>query len=75
MDLAEGHSAALDCLPAEAPQRLSLTWQLPGTFRPGGRSGHGPASDRSILSTITDYRPDDAAISVADPTKTADCLG
>ena len=70
MDLAEGHRAALDCLLAEEPQRLTLNLG----------SGQGQsvlevvqameaASGHSIPYAITDRRPGDAAISVADPTK------
>lgn len=76
MDLAEGHRAALDCLLAEAPQLLTLNLG----------SGQGQsvlevvqameaASGRSIPYGITDRRPGDAAISVADSTKAAERLG
>ena len=76
MDLAEGHRAALDCLLAEAPQLLTLNLG----------SGQGQsvlevvqameaASGRSIPYAITDRRPGDAAISVADPSKAAQRLG
>ena len=75
MDLAEGHRAALDCLLAEAPQLLTLNLG----------SGQGQsvlevvqameaASGRSIPYTITDRRPGDAAISVADPSQAAERL-
>ena len=76
MDLAEGHRAALDCLLAEAPQLLTLNL--------GSGKGQSvlevvqameAASGRSIPYTITDRRPGDAAISVADPTKAAERLG
>ena len=59
MDLVEGHRAALDCLLAEAPQLLTLNL----------------GSVRSIPYGITDRRPGDAAISVADSTKAAERLG
>ena len=76
MDLAEGHRAALDCLLAEAPQLLTLNLG----------SGQGQtvlevvqameaASGRSIPYAITDRRPGDAAISVADPSQAAQRLG
>lgn len=59
MDLAEGHRAALDCLLAEAPQLLTLNL----------------GSGRSIPYVITERRPGDAAISVADPSQAAEGLG
>ena len=76
MDLAEGHRAALDCLLAEAAQLLTLNLG----------SGQGQsvlevvqameaASGRSIPYTVTERRPGDAAISVADPSKAAERLG
>ena len=76
MDLAEGHRAALDCLLAEASQFLTLNLG----------SGQGQsvlevvqameaASCRSIPYAITNRRPGDTAISVADPTKAAERLG
>ena len=76
MYLAEGHRAALDCLLAEAPQLLTLNLG----------SGQGQsvlevvqameaASNRAIPYAITDRRPGDAAISVADPTKADRRLG
>jgi UDP-glucose 4-epimerase len=76
MDLAEGHRAALDCLLAEEPQLLTLNLG----------SGQGQsvlevvqameaASGRSIPYAITDRRPGDAAISVADPSQAAQRLG
>ena len=76
MDLAEGHRAALDCLLAEAPQLLILNLS----------SGQGQsvlevvqameaASGRSIPYAISDRRPGDAAISVADPSQAAERLG
>ena len=75
MDLAEGHRAALDCLLVEEPQLLTLNLG----------SGQGQsvlevvqameaASGRSIPCAITDRRPGDAAISVADPSKAAERL-
>ena len=76
MDLAEGHRAALDCLLAEVPKLLTLNLG----------SGEGQsvlevveametASSRSIPYTITERRPGDAAISVANPSKAAEQLG
>ncbi len=76
MDLADGHLAALDCLLAEEPQLLTLNLG----------SGQGQsvlemvqameaASGCSIPYAITDRRPGDAAISVADPSKAAQRLG
>ena len=76
MDLAEGHHAALECLLAEAPQLLTLNLG----------SGQGQsvleavqametASGRSIPYAITDRRPGDAAISVADPDQALKKLG
>ena len=76
MDLAEGHRAALDCLLAEEPQLLTLNLG----------SGQGQsvlevvqameaASGRSIPYAITNRRPGDAAISVADPSQAAQRLG
>ena len=76
MDLAEGHRATLDCLLAEAPQLLTLNLG----------SGQGEsvlevvqameaASSRSIPYVITDRRPGDAAISVADPIQALQKLG
>ena len=70
IDLAEGHRAALDCLLGEAPQLLTLNL--------GSGKGQSvlevvqameAASGRSIPYAITERRPGDAAISVADPTK------
>ena len=71
---AEGHRDALDCLLAEAPQLLNLG------------SGQGQsvlevvqaieaASNRSIPYTITERRPGDAPISVADPSQALARLG
>lgn len=76
MDLAEGHLAALNCLLAEQPQPLTLNLG----------SGQGQsvlevvqameaASGRSIPCAITDRRPGDAAMSVADPSQAAQRLG
>ena len=76
MDLAEGHRAALDRLEAEQPQLLTLNLG----------SGQGQsvldvvhameaASGRSIPYAITERRPGDAAMSVADPSKAAERLG
>ena len=70
MDLAEGHRCALDCLLKEEPQLLTLNL--------GSGQGHSvldvvkameAASNRSIPYTITERRPGDAAISVADPSQ------
>ena len=69
MDLAEGHRCALDCLLEEKPQLLTLNL--------GSGQGHSvldvvkameAASNRSI-PRITERRPGDAAISVADPSQ------
>ena len=76
MDLAEGHKCALDCLLSEAPQLLTLNLG----------SGQGQsvldvvkameaASNRSIPYEITERRPGDAAISVADPSQALARLG
>ena len=76
MDLAEGHRYALDCLLEERPQLLTLNLG----------SGHGhsvlnvvkameAASNRSIPYVITERRPGDAAISVADPSLALRRLG
>ena len=76
MDLAEGHRCALDCLLSEEPQLLTLNLG----------SGQGQsvldvvkameaASNRSIPYTITNRRPGDAAISVADPSQAINRLG
>ena len=76
MDLAEGHKCALDCLLSEAPQLLTLNLG----------SGQGQsvldvvkameaASNRSIPYEITERRPGDAAISVADPSRALVRLG
>ena len=76
MDLAEGHKCALDCLLSEAPQLLT----------PNLGSGQGQsvldvvkameaASNRSIPYEITERRPGDAAISVADPSRALVRLG
>ena len=76
MDLAEGHRCALDCLLKEEPQLLTLNLG----------SGHGQsvldvvkameaASDRSIPYEITERRPGDAAISVADSSQALARLG
>ena len=76
MDLAEGHLAALNCLLAEQPQLLTLNLG----------SGQGQsvlevvqameaASGRSIPCAITDRRPGDAAMRVADPSQAAQRLG
>ena len=76
MDLAEGHLCALDCLLKEEPQLLTLNLG----------SGQGQSvldvvnameatSTRSIHYTITEQRPGDAAISVADPSQALARLG
>jgi len=76
MDLAEGHRCALDCLLREEPQLLTLNLG----------SGQGQsvldvvkemeaASNRSIPYAITERRPGDAAISVADPGQALARLG
>ena len=76
MDVAEGHSCALDCLLKGEPQLLSLNLG----------SGYGrsvlevvkameAASNRSIPYTITRRRPGDAAITVADPGQALKRLG
>ena len=76
MDLAEGHWCALDCLLKEEPQLLTLNLG----------SGQGQsvltvvkaieaASNRSTSHTITERRPGDAAISVADPSQALERLG
>ena len=76
MDLAEGHRCALDCLLKEEPQLLTLNLG----------SGQGQsvldvvkameaASNRSIPYAITERRPGDAAISVADPSQALKRLG
>ena len=75
MDLAEGHRCALNCLLEEAPQLLTLNL---GSGR--GQSvldvvkAMEVASNRSIPYAITERRPGDAAISVADPSKALACL-
>tara|TARA_B100000674_G_scaffold483657_1_gene487900 strand:+ start:1834 stop:2148 length:315 start_codon:yes stop_codon:yes gene_type:complete len=70
MDLAEGHGCALDCFQEETPQLLTLNL--------GSSQGQSvldvvkameAASNRSIPSAITERRPGDAAISVADPSQ------
>ena len=76
MDLSEGHRCALDCLLKEEPQLLLLNL--------GSGQGHSvldvvkameAASNRSIPYTITERRPSDAAISVADPSQALERLG
>ena len=76
MDLAEGHRFALDCLLREEPQLLTVNL--------GSGQGHSvldvvkamqAASNRSIPYTITERRPGDAAISVADPNQALERLG
>ena len=76
MDLAEGHRCALDCLLEEKPQLLTLNL--------GSGQGHSvldvvkameAASNRSIPYEITERRPGDAAISVADPSQALARLG
>jgi len=76
IDLAEGHRAALDGLLAEAPQLITLNL--------GSGQGRSvlevvqtmeAASGRSIPYAITERRPGDAAISVADLTKVSVRLG
>ena len=75
LDRAEGHRAALDCLLEEAPQLLKLNL--------GSGKGQSvlevvqameAASGRSISYAITQRRPGDAGISVADPSKAAQSL-
>jgi len=76
MNLAEGHRADLNCLLAEAPQLIILNL---GSGQ--GRSvlevleAMETASGRSIPYPITDRRPGDAAISVADPSQATQHLG
>ena len=76
MDLAEGHRCALDCLLKEEPQLLTVNL--------GSGQGHSvldvvkameAASNRSIPYAITERRPGDAAISVADPGQALARLG
>jgi len=76
VDLSEGHRCALDCLLKEEPQLLLLNL--------GSGQGHSvldvvkameAASNRSIPYTITERRPSDAAISVADPSQALERLG
>ena len=76
MDLADGHCAALNCLMAEAPQILTLnlgTGQgqsvLEMVKEMESTSGH------SIPYAISERRPGDAAISIADPSKATERLG
>lgn len=76
MDLAEGHRAALETLVSESPQVLTLNLG----------SGQGAsvlevirafeeASGRTIAFEITERRPGDAAVTVADPTAAWQRLG
>ena len=76
MDLAEGHRCALNFLLGESPQLITLNLG----------SGQGQsvlevvkameiASNRPIPYKITQKRPGDAAISVADPTMALQRLG
>ena len=74
MDLAEDHRAALHCLLAEAPQRLTLNWSGQGKSVLEVVQAMEATSGRSIPYAITDRRPSDAAISLADPNKTAQRL-
>jgi UDP-glucose 4-epimerase len=76
MDLAEGHRAALDCLLAEAPQRLTLNLgsgigasvlEVVQTFE--------AASGRAVPYEVVARRHGDAAITVADPSLAAERLG
>ena len=72
MDVAEGHRAALDCLLAEDPQVLTLNLGSgKGTSVLEVVQAFEAASCRPVPYTITDRRPGDAAITVADPTLAA----
>ena len=76
MDLAEGHRATLDCLLAEDPQVLTLNLGSgKGTSVLEAVQAFEAASCRPVPYTITDRRPGDAAITVADPTLAAARLG
>ena len=77
MDLAEGHLAALDVLLADDAQQ-QLTLNL------GSGRGHSvleviqafeAASGRSIPYSVVARRPGDAAVTMADPSRAAECLG
>jgi len=76
MDLAEGHSAALDCLLQEAPQLLTLNLGSgQGTSVLEVVKAMEIASRQSIPYTIGPRRPGDAAMSVADPSEALRKLG
>ena len=77
MDLAEGHLAALQVLLADDAQQ-QLTLNL------GSGRGHSvleviqafeAASGRSIPYSVVARRPGDAAVTMADPSRAAECLG
>ena len=67
MDLAEGHRCALDCLLSEAPHLLTLNLGSgKGQSVLGVVRAMEAACNRSIPYAVTERRPGDAAISVAD---------
>ena len=75
MDLAEGHRAALDTLLAEPPQHLTVNLGSGvGSSVLEVIQAFSAASGREIHYSLTDRRPGDAAISLADPTFAADKL-
>ena len=75
MDLAEGHRAALDCLLSDDSQLISLNLGSGmGTSVFEVVSAFETASGRDIPCRITNRRPGDAAITVADPSRAAALL-
>jgi UDP-glucose 4-epimerase len=76
MDLAEGHRAALDCLLAEAPQRLTLNLGSGiGASVLEVVQAFEAASGRAVPYEVVARRHGDAAITVADPSLAAERLG
>jgi UDP-glucose 4-epimerase len=76
MDLAEAHRAALDCLLAEAPQRLTLNLGSGiGASVLEVVQAFEAASGRAVPYEVVARRHGDAAITVADPSLAAERLG
>ena len=76
MDLAEGHSAALDYLLSENPQVLTLNLGSgKGTSVLEAIRAFEATSGRPVSYKIVDRRPGDAAITVADPALAKALLG
>ena len=75
MDLAEGHRAALTTLLNQEPQHLSCNLGSgEGASVLDVVNAFAAASEQDVPYVLVDRRPGDAAITVADPTRAADCL-